>query len=163
MKSRRDELIAEVPDHVARHLRWYRRHIFPRLKADQNGDLFVTTSGSRKDQRTLTIQIIKTIERCLGIHMTTHQFRHLAGNSYLDENPQDSETARLMLGHAWAKTTRIYVGSSSRRASRAYNKFLFEQRDALKLKRKPRPSRKSKPTGDLTTNQDDGGNAPCGS
>ena len=41
-----------------------------------------------------------------------------------------------MLGHAWAKTTRIYVGSSSRRASRAYNKFLFEQRDALKLKRR---------------------------
>jgi integrase len=136
MKSRRDDFVAEVPDHVARRLRWYRRHILPRLKGNPNGDLFITRNGCRKDQRTLTIQIIKIIERRLGIHMTTHQFRHLAGNSYLEENPQDSETARLMLGHAWAKTTRIYVGSPSRRASRAYNTFLFEQRERLKLKRK---------------------------
>jgi tRNA(Met) C34 N-acetyltransferase TmcA len=49
-----------------------------------------------------------------------------------------------MLGHAWTKTTRIYVGSPSRRASRAYNKFLFEQRDALKLKRELRVTRKRK-------------------
>ena len=34
------------------------------------------------------------------------------------------------------KTTRIYVGSSSRRAGRAYDEFLFKQREALKLKRK---------------------------
>jgi integrase len=154
MKSRRDDFDAEVPDDVARRLRWYRRHILPRLKADPNGDLFVTRSGSRKDQRTLTIQIVKTIKRCLGIHMTTHQFRHLAGSSYLEENPQDSETARLMLGHAWAKTTRIYVGSSSRRASRAYNKFLFEQRDALKLKRRRHSATKTKK---------DAGETPCAS
>ena len=134
MKSRRDDFDVEIPDHVARKLRWYRRRILPRLKVDPNGDLFITKAGCRKDQRTLTIQIIKAIKRHLGIHMTTHQFRHLAGYSYLEQNPQDSETARLMLGHAWAKTTRIYVGSSSRRASRAYNKFLFDQRDALKLK-----------------------------
>ena len=89
MKSRRDDFDAEVPDDVARRLRWYRRHILPRLKADPNGDLFVTRSGSRKDQRTLTIQIVKTIKRCLGIHMTPHQFRHLAGSSYLEENPED--------------------------------------------------------------------------
>ena len=38
-----------------------------------------------------------------------------------------------MLGHAWSKTTRIYAGSSSRRASRAYNQHLFKQREALKL------------------------------
>ena len=29
MKSRKDDFVAEVPDHVARRLRWYRRHIFP--------------------------------------------------------------------------------------------------------------------------------------
>jgi hypothetical protein len=92
--------------------------------------------------------------------MTTHQFRHLNGNSYLEENPEDMETARLMLGHACAKTTRIYVGLSTRRASRAYNKFLFE-RDALKLKRKRRPRRKTKPSDKLTTKPDGGGDAPC--
>lgn len=161
MKSRRNDFDVEIADDVARRLRWYRRHILPRLKAKSNGDLFITKSGSRKDQRTLTIQITKTIERRIGIRMTTHQFRHLAGNSYLEENPEDTETARLMLGHAWAKTTQIYVGSSSRRASRAYNKFLFEQREALKPKRKRRPSRKSKRRGYLPISPADGRDASC--
>jgi hypothetical protein len=76
--------------------------------------------------------------------MTAHQFRHLLGNSYLDANPHDTETARLLLGHAWTKTTRIYVGSQTRRASRAYNEFLFEQREVLKLRRKRQLKRKPK-------------------
>ena len=145
MKSRREDYTAEVPEPVARRLRWYRRHILPRLNADVNGDFFVTKKGIRKDQRTITIQIIKAIERSLGIHMTPQQFRHLAGASYLDENPEDIETPRALLGHAWSKTTLIYVGSSSRRASRAYGNFHFEQRDALRLKRKRQLSRKRKP------------------
>jgi integrase len=143
-KSKKDDFTAEVPDHVTNRLRWYRRHILPRLKADPNGDLFVTRQGKLKSQETLTDQIIKTIERYLGVHMTPHQFRHLAGSSYLDDNPEDTETARALLGHAWSKTTRIYVGSSSRRASRAYTRFVLEQRDALKLKRKRQRTRKPK-------------------
>jgi len=140
MKSGK-EFIAEVPDHVSRRLRWYRRHILPRLNGDPNGDLLVTRHGEHKGQDTLTDQIIKTIQRYLGIDMSPHQFRHLAGSSYLEQNPEDMETARALLGHAWTKTTRIYVGSSSRRASRAYNRFIFEQREALSLRRK----RQSKP------------------
>jgi hypothetical protein len=62
--------------------------------------------------------------------------RHLAGSCYVEENPEDMETPKALLGHAWSKTTKIYVGSSSRRASRAYNRFVFEQREALRLKRK---------------------------
>ena len=84
--------------------------------------------------------------------MTPHQFRQLCGSSYVDENPHDIETARALLGHASSKTTLIYVGSSSRRASRAYNRFVFEKRDALKLKRKRRLKRKPKK-----------GPAPCAS
>jgi len=135
MKSRKDDFGAEIPSEVARRLRWYRRTILPHLGADPNGDLFVTGRGTRKDQRTLTIQMLKVIKRHLGVHMTAHQFRHLLGSSYLDVNPHDTETVRLLLGHGWTKTTRIYVGSQSRRASRAYNDFLFEQRERLKLRR----------------------------
>jgi len=144
MKSRREDYIAEVPEHVARRLRWYRGHILPRLNADVNGDLFVTRKGIGKDQKTIAIQIIRTIAERLGIHMTPHQFRHLAAASYLDENPEDIETPRALLGHAWSKTTLIYVGSSSRRASRAYNRFVFQKRDALKLMRKRQLNRKPK-------------------
>lgn len=143
-KSRKQDFTAEVPEHVARRLRWYRRQILSRLITDLDGDLFVTEKGCRKDQKTLAIQIIKTIERSLGIHMTPHQFRHLCGTLYLEENPEDLETAKALLGHAWTKTTLIYVGSSSRRASRAYGNFVLRQRDKLKLKRKRKPNCKSK-------------------
>jgi integrase len=136
MKSRKQDFVAEIPSEVARRIRWYRRTILPRLGANPNGDLYVTAKGIKKDQRTLTIQMLKTIKRRLGIHMTAHQFRHLLGNSYLDANPHDMETPRLMLGHASINSTRIYVGSQSRRASRAHNDFLFEQWERLKLRRK---------------------------
>ena len=141
-KSRQSDFVAEIPDHVTRRLRWYRKHILPRLNAAPNGDLFVTRNGEPKGQDTLTNQIIKTIEDSLGIHMSPHQFRHLAGSSYLEDNPEDMETARALLGHAWSKTTRIYVGSSSRRAGRAYSRFVLGQREMLRLKRKRQGARK---------------------
>ncbi len=93
-KSGNNDFVAEVPDEVSRRLRWYRRHILSRLSADVTGDLFVTERGKMKDQKTLTIQIIKTIERSLGVHMTPHQFRHLCGILYLEENPEDIENSQ---------------------------------------------------------------------
>ena len=47
-----------------------------------------------------------------------------------------------ILGHAWSKTTLIYAGSSSRRASQAYNQYLLKQREALKLLRSKKMKRK---------------------
>jgi integrase len=143
-KTKRQDIVSEVPDEVAHSLRWYRRHILPRLGADVNGPIFVTEKGIRKSQKTLTVQIIDTIMRHVGIHMTPHQFRHFVATSYLEEHPEDFETPQSMLGHAWSKTTRIYAGSSSRRASRAYNQHLFKQRDALKLMRSRSKTRKGK-------------------
>jgi integrase len=141
-KSGKQDYDAEIPNHVARRLRWYRRHILPSLNADPSGDLFVTAKGKRKLQDTLTDQMIRVIENYVGIHMTPHQFRHFCAVSYLEANPEDTETARALLGHTSSKMTRIYVGSGSQRASRAYNQFVFEQRDALKLKAERRPRRK---------------------
>jgi hypothetical protein len=139
-KTKRQDITIEVPHDVARRLRWYRRHMLPRLGADANGYLFVTEKGSRKSQDTLAQQITEANARHIGIHMTPHQFRHFGATSYLEQHPEDFETARAILGHAWSKTTRIYAGPSTRRASRAYNQFLIEQREELKLKR-PRKKR----------------------
>ena len=144
-KTKRQDIVREVPDEVARHLRWYRRHMLPRLGADVNGHLFVTERGSRKSQATITKQIIDALARHIGIHMTPHQFRHFAATSYLEEHPEDFETPRALLDHAWTKTTRIYAGSSGRRASRAYNQHLLAQREALKLMRSKRQRQGSKP------------------
>jgi integrase len=140
-KTKREDIVSEVPDEVARRLRWYRRHVLPRLGADVNGHLFVTEKGIRKGQASLSKQITDAGLRHIGIHMTPHQFRHFGATSYLEQHPEDFETARAILGHAWSKTTRIYAGSSSRRASRAYNQYLLKQRDALKLLR-PRRKRR---------------------
>jgi integrase len=144
-KTKRRDIITEVPDEIARHLRWYRRNILPRLGADVNGYFFVTEKGSRKGQATITKQIIDALALHIGIHMTPHQFRHFGATSYLEQHPEDFETARELLGHAWSKTTRIYAGSSGRRASRAYNQHLLAQREALRLVRSTRQRRGSKP------------------
>jgi integrase len=144
-KTKRQDIITEVPDDVSRRLRWYRRHVMQRVGADLNGHLFVTESGRRKRQETISKQITDALAKHIGIHMTPHQFRHFGATSYLERHPEDFETARAILGHAWTKTTRIYAGSSSRRASRAYNQHLLAQRQALKLMRSTRQPRGSKP------------------
>jgi integrase len=99
-KGKKLDVVTEVPDEVARRLRWYRRQMLPRLGADVNGPLFVTKSGRRKGQPTITKQIIDALARHIGIHMTPQQFRHFAATSYLEQHPEDFETARALLGHA---------------------------------------------------------------
>ena len=47
-KAKRQDLTVEIPADVAKRLRWYRRHILPRLDADPNGFLFVTEKGGPK-------------------------------------------------------------------------------------------------------------------
>jgi integrase len=134
-KGKKQEIVAEIPNEVARRLRWYRRCMLPRLNADLNGFLFVAQGGRVKRQDTITDQIIAAIAKRVGIHMTPHQFRHLGATSYLAANPEDFETVTQMLGHAWSKTSRIYAGVSSQRAIGAYLRVLFEQREAMKFKR----------------------------
>ena len=133
-KSKRADIDANIPADVAARIRWYRRFLV-QLGMDANGYLFVTRKGDQKTQETLTQQISEAIEKHVGISMTPHQFRHFAAVSYLDQHPEDFETARALLGHAWSKTTRVYAGSSTRRAGRAYSEFLGKQREQLRLKR----------------------------
>jgi site-specific recombinase XerC len=106
-----------------------------RLDADPNGPLFASRGGRMKTQETISQQITEALAEYVGIHMTPHQFRHVAATFYLERHPEDFETVRNLLNHASGRSTRIYAGSSSRRASRAYNDFIAEQRDALRLKR----------------------------
>lgn len=134
-KTREKDLVFELSEEAARLLRWYRRQILPHLGADPDGDLFVTEQGERKAQETITDQIIDRIEAHVGIHMTPHQFRHVAAAFYLEAHPEDFATVQALLGHASARTTLIYAGAMSRRAGRVYADFVGEQRDALKLQR----------------------------
>lgn len=134
-KTKRRELIFEIPPELAANLRFYRREVLPQLGGDPNGDLFVVKGGGRKSQETLSEQITEAVRKVVGIHMTPHQFRHVAAMLYLDEHPEDFQTVTDLLGHAWSKTTQIYAGASTRRASRAYGAHVMAQREALILKR----------------------------
>lgn len=135
-KTKRRDLTFALPEDAVRRIRWYRREILTRLGADPNGDLFVNVKGVLKDQKTFTSQIIKRIETHVGIHMTPHQFRHLAAKLYLEAHPEDFRTVTDLLGHSSAKTTLMYAGVSNERASKVYTNHIVEQRKTLQLKRR---------------------------
>jgi site-specific recombinase XerC len=132
-KSGKRNLCFELPDEVARSIRWYRTRILPRLDADPRGDLFVKSGGSQRPTDVCSPD--HRHEEHVGVHMSPHQFRHFAAGAYLEEHPEDFQSVTDLLGHVWAKTTSIYAGPSSRRVSRVYSSFLLEQRAALQLKR----------------------------
>jgi integrase len=143
-KSKKRELIFELPPDVAQRLRWYRKQILPRLGADPNGDLFVVEGGKLKAQVTLSQQVCEVINKRVGLDLTIHQFRHIAAVSYLEDHPEDFETVRELLGHSWSKTTRIYAGNGSKRASRVFGAFIVTQREKLHLKgKRPRKPRRT--------------------
>jgi len=141
-KTRKRELIFELPEHVAKTIRWYRRTILPAVGADETGDLFVTKKCQPKSQATLSEQIAERITREVGVRVSPHQFRHIAAVWYLESHPEDFETVRALLGHGWSKTTLIYAGNSSQRAGRAFASHVVEQRAALKLRQRPRKKRR---------------------
>jgi integrase len=143
-KTRKRELIFELPGDVAKTIRWYRRTVLPVLGADETGDLFVTRKGRPKSQATLSEQIAERITREVGVRISPHKFRHIAAAWYLESHPEDFETVRALLGHGWSKTTLIYAGNSSRRAGRAFASHIVEQREELKLKQRPRKKRRGR-------------------
>jgi integrase len=128
-KSGKRDLTFEIPAETAQRIRWYRREILGGLGADIQGPLFVNKHGLAKSQETLSEQITDAVARHVGIHMTPHQFRHFAAALYLEEHPEGFQSVSDLLGHAWAKTTLVYAGSSSRRASRAYGAHVTQQRE----------------------------------
>lgn len=142
-KTRRRDCIFGVDAWLQKRIDWYRRNILPAINADPNGDLFARPSADRRSQNGLSRLITRTVKRELGIHMTPHQFRHLAAKIYLDHHPDDLETVRQLLGHSFMKTTMIYSGMSGERASWAYAANLANQRERVRGMTSLRAARKS--------------------
>ncbi len=132
-KTRRSDLAFILDAETSDLIRWYRRVILPALGADADGDLFVLAGGKRRGLQSVCKGVTVAIESEIGIHMTAHQFRHLAAKLYLDMHPEDFETVRQLLGHSFGKTTLIYAGLSSERASKAYGGIVIKQRERLRL------------------------------
>jgi integrase len=87
--------------------------------------LFVRHNGKAVPDDALRDGIIKAIDRELGIHMTPHQFRHVAASIYLNAHPGAIGLVRDLLGHRNIKTTsHFYAGMRTREAVREYDRLL---------------------------------------
>jgi integrase len=99
----RVRLIHELPNRVTTLLDRYRRDFRPRMAEPGNPYLFPSRSH-HKSTAVLSPAIKKCIADWVGIHMTPHQFRHLAGLLMYD----DLEALAQLLGDKSPRTVRNY-------------------------------------------------------
>lgn len=105
--------------------------------------LFPAEDGGRRNTISFSRGITALIERQTGIKMHAHLFRALAGKLHLDENPNDIETVRRVLGHSSSATTaRYYAEQRTDQAFQAYDSTLEKRRSKPKRTAPRRPARK---------------------
>ncbi len=109
------------------YLNKYRGSLLP--KGTDNGWLFPGRDGQHKNQVSIGDQLCKAMLRLTGIKINPHLYRHIAAYLYLEANPGDYETVRLLLGHTSSDTTvMFYAGFSDTNACRHYADMLSERR-----------------------------------
>lgn len=107
----------------------YLHEFRPSLLRGWNGNwLFPGEAGAGKAANTLSTQLIRRIQRTVGIRITAHQFRHAAAAIYLKHRPGDYETVRRFLGHRSVQTTTsFYIGLQTTQATEEFGKIVREQ------------------------------------
>jgi integrase len=91
--------------------------------------LFVGLAGGLRNQTALGTTLTRLVEREVGVRVSPHQFRHLAGFLYLRQNSGCLEDVRALLGHHdLATTARFYAGMEGIAAARAYDAAVLRQR-----------------------------------
>jgi integrase len=120
-----EDLEYPLPDRVARLLKLYLDEIRPRLTGTGNPYLFPGETDGPKGASLLSDQIAHLTEARLGVRMTAHKFRAVAGKIILDQNPTGQEIARQVLGHRDITTTATYYAPLQRdRAIDLYDKAI---------------------------------------
>lgn len=113
-------------------LDFYMQSARPKLLRAASDYLFPGSKGGPKDGALLSEQIADLVECEVGVRLTSHQFRHLAGFLYLKENPGGHEVVRRLLGHKSIETTiRFYVGMEVQDAVRHYDDHIAKRRSEL--------------------------------
>jgi integrase len=131
----------ELPVALSDRLYRYRYEIAAGIIGKQPDVLFVSAKGVPRTLTSVSRAIQTSIRRQLGLHMTPHQFRHLAAKVHLDSHPGSYEVVRQLLGHKSLRTTTsFYAGPDTRRAGRAHA-------DLIKKLRIPRIERRQSAPG----------------
>ncbi|MGA9006054.1 MAG: site-specific integrase, partial [Xanthobacteraceae bacterium] len=139
-----DALELELPAYLSDRLYKFRNEIAADVIGRRPDVLFVSADGTPRKLSTLRVAIQRAILRRVGLKITPHQFRHLAGKIHLDAYPNAHESLRQFLGHTDLKTTmRFYAGPNTRRAGRAHAELI------KKLRERPlKPRNRSRDTGE---------------
>ena len=75
------------------------------------------------------------VDPLLVLDLTGHQFRHLGGKFFLEENPGQYESVRQLLGHKHIKTTTaFYTGMNTVEATRVFDDVILKKRKRLSEK-----------------------------
>jgi integrase len=126
------ELEFTLPPSTLALLDFYRGKFRPKLARARNDWLFPGVAERPKQAALLSNQIAKTVKREIGVRLTAHQFRHLAGFLYLKHNPGGHEVVRRLLGHRSIETTiRFYAGMEISEAIRHYDQHIEKRRSEV--------------------------------
>jgi hypothetical protein len=126
------ELEFTLPSSTRALIELYLSKFRPKLVRARNDSLFPGEAEEPKQAALLSSQIAKTVEREIGMRLTAHQFRHLAGFLYLKANPGGHEVVRRLLGHRSIETTiRFYAGMEISEAIRHYDRHIESRRAEL--------------------------------
>ena len=119
------ELEFPLPSSTVGLLNLYLAKFRSKLLRAANDWLFPGKAQGPKQAALLSMQIAKTVEREIGVRLTAHQFRHLAGFLYLRGNPGGHEVVRRLLAHKSIETTtRYYAGMEVSEAIRHYDRHI---------------------------------------
>jgi integrase len=125
-----DPLECEMPPYLSDRLFAFRNEIAATVIGHRPKFLFVSADDTQRAIATLRVAIQRAVLRHVGIKITPHQFRHLAGKLHLDAYPNAHESVRQFLGHRELKTTtRFYAGPNTRRAGRAHAELIRKLRE----------------------------------
>jgi Phage integrase family len=104
----------------------YLKEAWPVLAQPGCTDLFPGRDGQTRSKVGFGMAIAKITERELGVRISPHQFRHIAGYLYLKACPGDYETVRVLLGHKSLQTTiQFYAGMEIAAAAKRYDEVVF--------------------------------------
>jgi integrase len=125
----------QLPKQLTQYIDQYRSQLLPAITGALNPYLFPNKSTGHKAQETLSQQIKETVKKYTGLDLTGHQFRHLGGKFFLEENPGQYEFVRQLLGHKHIKTTTaFYTGMNTVEATRVFDDVILKKRQRLSEK-----------------------------
>jgi len=139
VKNKETALAFDIPPQIAKMLIEYRDRIAPKVIGRRPERIFVRADGKPKSEAMVALLIKTYLWKRAGIKLTTHQFRHLAAKTILDDQSGEYETVRQLLGHKNLKTTTgFYTGMRTRRAGLHHQRLIEEKIAQRQLYRRGR-------------------------